>query len=181
VPQKLIEGRLTFEPREDATGRYYAFRGAGTWGYGLAVETRPFLGSQAAKPDEFRSCCIAVSQSSIWFQLGMVRDAIPCELRISEQIRPSANVPAMRQHRAPPSSVVGVNTRRSASTCSSTCRACVTLSATRDRTSSLTGAVLGGTRGRSCRLYFSWRETSRWYSGSPRSLTKSGSAAISRS
>ena len=30
VPQKLIEGRLTFEPREDATGRYYAFRGAGT-------------------------------------------------------------------------------------------------------------------------------------------------------
>jgi hypothetical protein len=31
VPQKLIEGRLTFEPREDATGRYYAFRGAGTF------------------------------------------------------------------------------------------------------------------------------------------------------
>jgi hypothetical protein len=30
VPQKLIEGRLTFEPREDATGLYYAFRGAGT-------------------------------------------------------------------------------------------------------------------------------------------------------
>jgi hypothetical protein len=30
VLQKLIEGRLTFEPREDATGRYYAFRGVGT-------------------------------------------------------------------------------------------------------------------------------------------------------
>ena len=27
VLQKLIEGRLTFEPREDATGRYDAFRG----------------------------------------------------------------------------------------------------------------------------------------------------------